>query len=59
MKRPTTEMSKLMLNALLLFECLPTITTAKPEATADNRASVIPSIFFCLYARVIKANHMG
>ncbi len=52
--RPTAEIQKLMLKALLFFEWMPTITTEKPDAAAESSASVIPSMQFSLVVEVLK-----
>lgn len=48
---PTAEISTLMLKALLSLECLPTMTTEKPEAAAERIASIGPSRSMVLLLR--------
>lgn len=54
--RPTAEIRMLMLNALLFVECLPTMTTERPEAAAESNASVIPSMHLSEGVGSIKGN---
>jgi len=53
---PTQEMIRLTLKALEFLECLPTITTAKTEASAESSAKVEPSMLPFVSDRSIKAN---
>jgi len=53
---PTQEMIRLTLKTLEFLECLPTIITAKAEATAESSAKVEPSMLSFVSGRSIKAN---
>jgi hypothetical protein len=52
--RPTAEIRRLMLNALLFLECIPTATTEKPEAAAESSANTMPSMQLPLVVAVLK-----
>ena len=56
MTRPTAEIKTLTLNGFDFFECLPTMTTEKPEAAAESNARVIPSMHLSEVAGGIKGN---
>jgi len=56
MIKPMKEISRLTLNAFDFLECLPTKTTAMPEAAAANNARVMPIIALEEALWGIKAN---
>ena len=54
--RPTAEIKRLTLNGFDFFECLPTMTTEKPEAAAESSARATPIVALQEVLLGIKAN---
>jgi hypothetical protein len=54
--KPTQDIIRLTLKAFDFLECLPTRTTAKPEANAESSAKAAPIIAFLEGDGCIKTN---